>query len=250
LSEGFRRNFEALPAVDDTLRTSVYRIRHAVYCEELGYEPLRSDGLESDEFDARSFHCLLRSVPYGDDVGCVRLVTAGRAGLVLPFEVLCAASIDRSIVDPAQLDRARIAEVSRLAVVSRFRRRQGEQNAPASIAERDFGTPSQPRFPFIVAGLYLGMLAQARRQSIEMLFMLSERSLARQLGRLGVNMRTIGSAIEHRGSRYPSMIRVDEVIDGLNVFVRPLYEVIERQVNAGSHTPHADVTPASSSNPS
>ncbi len=228
LGAGFSKYFQALPAVDDSLRRSVYRIRHAVYCEELGYEPLRADGMESDEFDARAAYCLLRSVSSGEFVGCVRLILADAANPAapLPFERLCGASLDRAIVDPARLDRAKIAEVSRLAVINRYRRRRGERQLPLGIDENDFGTPDRPRFPYIAAGLYLGMIAQARHHGIETLFMLTERGLAKQLARLGVGLRDGGPPIEHRGIRYPSMMSVQEVVDGLSFFVRPLFAVI------------------------
>lgn len=228
LGAGFSRYFQVLPALDDDLRRSVFRIRHAVYCEELGYEPAREDGMESDEFDARAAHCVLQSATSREFVGCVRLVMTDADDPLspLPFERLCAATIDRSIVDPMRLDRRKIAEVSRLAVVSRYRRRKGERKVPLGIDESDFGTPDRPRFPYIAAGLYLGMIAQARRHGIETLFMLTERRLAKQLSRLGVNVRKIGAPIEHRGIRYPSMMSVQEVIDGLSFFVRPLFAVI------------------------
>lgn len=232
LGAGFSKYFKALPALDDDLRRSVFRIRHAVYCEELGYEPTRPDGLEIDEFDARAVHCLLKSVSSGEDVGCVRLVLtdAQDRASALPMERLCGATLDRSVIDPARLDRAKIAEVSRLAVVSRYRRRRGEQKVPLGIDEGDFGTPERPRFPYIAAGLYLGMVAQARHHGIETLFMLTERRLTKQLARLGVAMRTIGPPIEHRGTRYPSMMRVQEVIDGFNFFVRPLFAAIASEM--------------------
>ena len=232
LGAGFSKYFQALPALDDELRRSVFGIRHAVYCEELGYEPVRPDGLESDPFDAQSVHCLLRSVANGDYVGCVRLILTDPRdpAAPLPFERLCATTLERSIVDPARLDRRKIAEVSRLAVVSRYRRRRGEQKVPLGIDENDFGTPDRPRFPYIAAGLYLGMIAQARHHGVETLFMLTERRLAKQLKRLGVNLRKIGAPIEHRGTRYPSMMSVQEVIDGLSFFVRPLFAVIAAEM--------------------
>jgi N-acyl amino acid synthase of PEP-CTERM/exosortase system len=257
LGTGFRKYFQALPAVDDELQRSAYRIRHAVYCEELGYEPIRADGMETDEFDARSVHCLLKTLS-GDFVGCVRLVLTdvGDRDSPLPFERLCATSLDRTVVDPARLDRAKIAEVSRLAVVGRYRRRRGEQRVPLAINESDFGTPDRPRFPYLAMGLYLGMLAQARHHGVETLFMLTDRRLAKQLLRLGATMRTIGPPIEHRGLRYPSVMRVQEVIDGLTFFIRPLFAVIASEMDAGYRTAQTTasqprlLTPASSSNPS
>src|SRR6185437_3065207 len=107
LGAGFSKYFRAVPALDDDLRRTVFGIRHAVYCEELGYEPVRDDRLESDIFDQRSVHCLLQSVTSGEYVGCVRVVLADRINLEqpLPFEDLCDDSIDRAIVDPGKLDR-------------------------------------------------------------------------------------------------------------------------------------------------
>lgn len=232
LGAGFSKYFRAVPALNDDLRTIVFRIRHAVYCEELGYEAVRADGLESDSFDARSVHCLLQSVRNDEYVGCVRLVLAAPhdPDTLLPFEQRCAETIDRSIVDPLMLDRAKIAEISRLAVIARYRRRQGEHAVPVGIGAADFGTPAQPRFPYIAAGLYLGMIAQARHHGIETLFMLTERRLARQIARLGVDARKIGAPIEHRGTRYPSMMSVQGVIDGLGFFVRPLFAVISGEM--------------------
>jgi len=232
LGAGFSKYFRAVPALSDDLRRAVFAIRHAVYCEELGYEPVRPDGLESDDDDARAAHCLLQSVRNGEFVGCVRLILTdpedGKS--VLPFERLCANTLDRTIVDPARLDRSQIAEVSRLAVAAQYRRRKGERKVALPIAEDDFGTPDRPRFPYIAAGLYLAMIAQARHHRIEKLFMLTERRLAKQLSRLGVNLRVIGAPIQHRGTRYPSMMVVQEVIDGLHFFVRPLFAVIASEM--------------------
>jgi N-acyl amino acid synthase of PEP-CTERM/exosortase system len=232
LGAGFSKYFRALPAVDEELRRAVFRIRHTVYCEELGYERARPEGLEFDDFDSRSLHCLLQSVRNGDYVGCVRLVLSNSndAQPELPFQRLCGATLDHSLVGPALLNRTKIAEVSRLAVVSEYRRRKGEQKVSVGIDESDFGTPDRPRFPYIAAGLYLAMIAQARRHGIETLFMLTERRLARQLSRLGVNLQTVGAPVEHRGLRYPSMTSVSEVINGLSFFVRPLFAVIAAEM--------------------
>lgn len=233
LGAGFSRYFRIQPALSEELRRNVFRIRHAVYCEELGYEPIREDGLESDAFDQSSIHCLLQAVGSGEYVGCVRLVLTDPDDRAhpLPFETLCRDTVDRSVVDPSALHRARIAEVSRLAVIARYRRRRGEQKVAVGIDDSDFGTPDRPRFPYIAAGLYLGMLAQAKRHGIDTLFMLTERRLAKQLTRLGVGLRTIGGPVEHRGLRYPSMMSVQEVIDGFSFFVRPLFAVVAAEID-------------------
>ena len=249
LGAGFEKYFSAHAATTEDERRAAYRIRHEVYCDELGYEPPRADRLEHDAFDARSLHCLLRSVTNDEFVGCVRLVLADRhaSSAGLPFETLCAKTLDRGIVDPDALPRDAIAEVSRLAVVSRYRRRSGERHAPVTISEQDFGTPDRPRFPYLAVGLYLAMIAQARRHGIETLFMLTEHRLARQLTRLGVKLTQIGPPVEHRGMRYPSMMSVPDVIGGLNFFLRPMFAVIASEIDASYRQ---SATRASSGSPS
>jgi len=234
LGIGFSKYFTVVPALTDEVRRAAYRIRHDVYCKDLSYEDVRADGMESDEYDAHSAHCVLQSRENGDYVGCIRLVMArpDDPHYALPFERLCAKAIDRSIADPAKLPREKIAEVSRLAVVSRYRRRKDEGNRPADINEEDFGTPQRPRFPYIPVGLYLGMIAQARHHGIETLFVLTEPRLAKHLSRLGVRVRRIGDLIEHRGLRAPSQISVNNVVEDLGTFVRPLFDVIAGEVNA------------------
>src|SRR5256885_2892028 len=142
LGAGFKRYFEVVPALTEELRDHVYRIRHEVYCEELKYEPVRKDRRERDEYDEHSLHCLIRSVKTGDYVGCTRLVLTRPEDprYLLPFERTCANTIDRTIVDPQRLPRQAIAEISRLAVIARYRNRRGEKELPAPVEDHSFGT--------------------------------------------------------------------------------------------------------------
>ncbi len=115
-------------------------VRHQVYCEDLEFESVRPDRREIDEHDPYSLHLLMRSVKTNEFVGCTRIVRPRpeNPDYPLPFETTCAATLDRSIIDPAQLPRQRIAEVSRLAVISRYRRRKGEANSAIGISRRRF----------------------------------------------------------------------------------------------------------------
>ncbi|HVC10899.1 MAG TPA: PEP-CTERM/exosortase system-associated acyltransferase [Burkholderiales bacterium] len=232
LGTAFKGYFEVVPALTDELREHAYRIRHQVYCEELGFEPARADHRERDDYDVHALHCLIRSVQDNDYVACTRLVLArpGDPLYPLPFEKICAQAIDRSIIDPRALPRHKIAEVSRLAVVSGYRRRLGEYREVAPLSQESFGTRAKPRFPYLIIGLYLGTVELAALHGIESLFILTEPKLAKHFARLGVEVTPIGSAVEHRGMRVPSVMMVGNIIGGLNVFVRPLYEAIAEEV--------------------
>ena len=240
----FNELFSCVPATTDELRDCCFRIRHDIYCTELGYEPTRPKGLETDAFDARSVHCLLRAKQSGQFIGCIRLILADPAdpAALFPFEKTCSTTLYRTIVDPARLPRPRVAEVSRLAVVRAYRRRKGEEQDPGSIHSGDFGTPDLPRFPYIPVGLYLGMLVQARRHGVDTLFMLTQPRLVRHLSLLGVRSKRVGGPVEHRGRRVPSMLSVPGIVNGFGPLVRPLYEAIEAEVDAGYHASEGTCT--------
>ena len=234
LGDGYKQYFEIAPALDPARINDVFYIRHDVYARELGFEPVREDQRETDKYDYRSQHCLVRSADGTRLAGCARLVLTDPADpdAPLPFEVTCKNTLDRSIIDPAKQPRARIAEVSRLAVMSEFRRRKGEQHSEASISEQDFGDRGQPRFPYIPVSLYIGAVAMAKRQGIEIMFTLTEPRLAEHFAKLGVNIIPIGGPVEHRGQRVPSMLMVNEVYQGLRLMVRPLWHTINEQIDA------------------
>ena len=240
LGEGFKKYFEIAPAFDTDRRNDVFGIRHEVYCEELGFEPVRPDRMETDEYDRHSLHCLMRTVNTPQTlVGCNRLVMTRpeEPAYPLPFERTCAATLDRSIIDPARQPRGAIAEVSRLAVRAHYRRRRGETKAAVALSDEDFGTSNQPRFPYIPIGLYLAVVAMAKREGVETLFVLTEPRLADHFAKLGVKITQIGGPVEHRGIRIPSMMDVNAIIKGLRFFVRPIWRVIEAQVDEGYRNP-------------
>jgi N-acyl amino acid synthase of PEP-CTERM/exosortase system len=225
LCEGFRSRFEIVPATSDALVEQVHRVRHRVYCEDLGFEAIRPDARERDAYDDHAVQLLLRKAGEGAPIACARIVRPDQSNpsCPLPFERLCAASLDRSIVDPALLPRSTVAEVSRLAVISEFRRRKGEALQPAPLSEGDFGAEISPRFPYIPVSLFFGIVAIAGIHGIESLLMLTEPRLATLFAKLGVTVRQIGSPIEHRGLRIPSMMLVREIVRDLNTSCRPLY---------------------------
>jgi N-acyl amino acid synthase of PEP-CTERM/exosortase system len=233
LGKAYQQYFEVVPAYSDALKDEVYRIRHQVYCEELAFEPQRPDRRESDEYDAQSLHLLMRGVQTGEFIGCTRIVLTRPADpyYPLPFEKACVAALDRSIVDPMQLPRNSIGEVSRLAVLARFRKRKNDDKKdPLPLSDSDFGTPAQPRFPYIPLGLYLGTIELARLNDIQTLFVLTEQRLASHFRKLGVNIQTIGAPIEHRGRRIPSMLNTNGTINNMRMLLRPLYRVIAAEV--------------------
>lgn len=234
LGSSFKKYFEIVPAYSKTLKNEVYRIRHQVYCEDLKFESERSNKLEVDDCDSHSLHLLLRFIKTNEFIGCSRLVFSQSdiSNYSLPFEKMCAATLDRSFIDPLPLNR--IGELSRLAVIERFRRRKEDAKGPITISEKDYGTISQPRFPYIPISLYFSTLELARINGINYLFMLTEKRLSSHIKKLGANLQFIGDPINHRGKRTPLMLNVNETIDNIRPTFRPLYRAISMDIKKNS----------------
>ncbi len=235
LGTSFKQYFEIVPALNESLKAEAYRVRHAVYCEDLGFEPARTDKLETDQYDHSAIHLLIRDVRKHIFIGCTRIIrpTLDTDHGLLPFERTCANTLDRAIIDPAKLPRDKIGEVSRLAVVASFRRRKGEATQPINLSEDDYREAPLPRFPYIPLGLYIGTVELARLNGIRILFMLTEKRLANHFGRLGAQPEFIGESIEHRGARFPSMVDIDKIVSNMRPIFRPLYRCIAEDIRAG-----------------
>jgi N-acyl amino acid synthase of PEP-CTERM/exosortase system len=229
----FKEHFELAQALTPELKDEVYRLRHRVYVDELGFERPTLDGRERDEFDEQSRHLLLRNVKTGVAAGCIRLVMVRpeRPQLPLPFEKIFAETSDlREIQSGAS--RLSIAEISRLAL-SRDYRRHRRAEARGAVAHEGFGTPAHPSFPYVQLGLYLGAIALARQLGVSRLFLLTEPRLLSHFRRMGFPVRKIGGPVEHRGLRVLSTADVRDPDEQLPFFMRPLYKVIELELVDG-----------------
>ena len=234
LGTSFKQYFEIVPALTDELKREAYRVRYSVYCEDLQFEFSRPDRFETDKYDTRALHLLIRSVRSGTFIGCTRIIRPPSNSIDrrLPFERICAKALDRSIMDPSKLPEDKIAEVSRLAVIAAFRRRKGEKNSPISVSEEDYDTGPMPRFPYIPLGLYIGTVELARIHDIRIIFMLTEERLASHFSRLGAELEFIGTPVEHHGLRFPSMVKISNVINNMRPIFRPLYQTIAQDIKA------------------
>tara|TARA_R110002095_G_scaffold142307_3_gene123290 strand:- start:4775 stop:5545 length:771 start_codon:yes stop_codon:yes gene_type:complete len=231
----FQLYFRVVPARTPELQQEAFRLRHEVYCRELGWEPINDAEMETDHFDAQSEHCLLQNVNNGEYVGCIRMILPHpeRPDEPLPFQLSCTEVMHPGEPNAEQQHRIAIAEVSRLAVHGKYRRRPSEKGHPVTINEADYGTRKQPRFPYIPIGLYMGLLEMARVNNIETLYILTEPTLAQHFCKLGGKLYPVGGSIEHRGKRIPYKMDVNLVIKQINILLKPLFNVISKEVKAG-----------------
>jgi N-acyl amino acid synthase of PEP-CTERM/exosortase system len=240
----FSKHWELVPAVTSELREEAYRIRHNVYCAELGFEPANAEGRERDEYDEHSRHLLIRCMWTGAWAGCVRLVLrpADRPETLLPSEKICGATAVGELDGAFAPSCANIAEISRLALAREFRH---ARLAPHKdwITPSDLGTTAHAGALYLRLALYLGAIAWADRIGVEALLFLTEPRLAARLRKFGFPFKQVGTPVEHRGTRVLSLAHIDDPILRLPFYMRPIYRAIESEIDQGLEIQHAAPKP-------
>lgn len=215
----FRVEFELKIAATEQLKKEAYRIRYQVYCEDLKYEDANEfpDEMETDRHDEKSISLLLHHKPSNAFVGCVRLVPSTPEKPTLPFEEIPDINISSDIVDISKLPRKHMFEVSRLAVVSDFRKHSEGKQSP------------QKGFPIVPLSLYLGVLGVMCETGLEHLFTMMEPRLARHLKYVGFYFHQIGDLVNYHGRRGPFYIHRDGK-DGLHPTYCLLQKLIQEEL--------------------
>jgi len=188
-------------------------------------------GREVDEFDARARHCLILHRATGQYAGCVRLVLADpeQPEAPFPFERFCRESVQNEIIDPSRLPRHKIGEISRLAVISAFRKRRGEMEAPYGIAaqQKRLNDPERRHFPSIPIGLYFAVTAIGLLENLDGVFAMMEPRLARHLRHVGIEFSQLGPVVEYHGPRAPFYISRESLFTTLKPEMRAFLESIQ-----------------------
>lgn len=235
LAQAFNQFFEIVLADTDELRDEVYRIRYQVYCQEMHYENEADfpDGRERDQFDAHSAHALLRHRPSGDYAGCVRLVMnhSNEQEPQLPLEHHCGDRLDQTTLDISSLDRRTFGEISRLAIISRFRKRPGEAETPHGVGEEAVSfSPSERRiFPHIALGLYLAAAAICLERGMNTILVMMEPRLARHLRYFGIHFIQAGDVVDFHGMRGPFYITRESLFEHIKPEISDLLSMVGGQ---------------------
>ena len=228
----FQQLFDVQLADTETLRRRVSQVRYQVFCEELGFAMTHRDGHEQDDYDASSLHCLIHHRPSAADIGCIRLVLPGPRGGGLPFEKFGVQHIDRKLLDWRKLDPTRCCEISRLAVVSAFRR---PALVPSLRSATDLNQPhTLKRLPAVAQALYQSVIALILAREFESMFMVGEPRLQRHLASCGIPMRQISPTFEYFGPRAVFVIDNSSLKQAVSEWENErldLYQLVYQQMN-------------------
>jgi len=234
LTRKFLQYFQVDLATSAEDKRAIFEVRYRVYCEEFKYESSENfqDKAEMDEYDERSWHCLIRHKSSGRAAGCVRLVPANNdITELLPFEKYCAESVDNVFVESLNAERSQMAEVSRLAVDGAFRRRPGEVATRLGEVEAlDCSAAETRTFSLIAISGFLASAALAELSGRSDVFAMMEPFLPRLVNRSGIRWQQAGRPIQYHGERALYYIKTQSAVDNMLPELKELYLEIYREI--------------------
>jgi N-acyl amino acid synthase of PEP-CTERM/exosortase system len=236
LAEHFNEYFSLQFANTEALKQKAFKIRYQVYCEEFQYQAQGNcpDCLEKDADDDHSLHFLLQHKATNSSIGCVRLVLPNQPSLsnVLPFEKALPQEVEMTW--QPQL-RGNYGEISRLSVVSQFRRRKGENSNPVGDLlslknlKNSYSDLEQRRFPVIALSLYLTPIAIALELGIDLVVVMKPR-LARNLRNIGIISHCLSNLFDYHGKQGLFLIRPTEIFQFADENIQDLLIFINERV--------------------
>jgi len=236
IAENFNQFFKIRFADTKELRQEAFKIRYGVYSSELGWEPENEQEMESDECDDYAYHCLLEHRRTGVFAGCIRLIIppTETPNKPLPFEANCLQSARKEVFDTSTLPRGSFGEISRLAVLASFRRREKEKNVPYVLnninPETVYSEEERRNFPNIAMGLYLGGIALASLCQHQGMVVMMEPRLNRRLKRFGLPFQQIGDETDYHGQRAMFYLDANDFHKNLTQQLKDLYAIIYQEM--------------------
>jgi N-acyl amino acid synthase of PEP-CTERM/exosortase system len=206
-------------------------LRYKVYCEEWGFEKAEDHlgGLEVDKYDAHSVHIGVLLKESGMLIGTIRIILNSDLG----FPIENHSKFDE---DLSWLDKARVGEISRLAVSKDFRRRAIDkllyndgQNEDETAIIRDQEERRKNEF-LIIMGLYICMYKESMALGLTHWYALMAKGLYILLNRTGISFRQAGPQIEYHGVRTPYIGSIAEIYDKLSRGKSEYFEAYEKTI--------------------
>lgn len=219
--------FDAREADTPELREEVFRLRYQVYCLENGFEDpsANPNGIECDEYDARSLHALLIHRASRAIVGTIRLVLHDHSvdRGCLPFDRICSKYMRQR---PSSLPFKTTAELSRFAISKSLRSRLSDGLYGHVTALPDSEAEYRRVLPHTTLGLMTAALQLGLRQNITHVCAVMEPTLLRLLTRLGIHFTPHGDPVEHHGLRQPCYTSVEELFARMKAERHEVWDVV------------------------
>ena len=234
LCEHYQNYFYTEKANTPDLMEQAYHVRYQVYCEELRKLPPNSENelQESDTWDGDAVHALLVYKQEKIPIGNIRIIPLNDAtGNKLPIQLYYKKEFDFKGSGITSLREGKTGEVSRMALISRFRRRPSDKDYSLNSNMRDNDLESR-RFStnYLPMCLTFSAISLMLEQTLDYGIALMEPRLARLLVRFGVEIKQIGQPIDYFGIRAPFLIFPEKTYQNLTQEYRFLFDIISSEL--------------------
>ncbi len=226
LIQTFTETFEILPADTPRLLEECYRIRYEVLCCEAKIPGFSADdypdGPESDEYDLRSVHMLLRHRPTGRTIGTVRLVMSTDSDLPFPLESCPAEAFYPGMETILKQNRFQTTEISRLFILPEFRSRRTDTGLWGDFLPMGLRNKADRRRIPPLLGLFKAILMVTLHYELRCWCAVMEPRLAELLAAYGIVMNPMGDAIAYHGHRriyFASVMDIFEQVHAVNPLI-------------------------------
>jgi N-acyl-L-homoserine lactone synthetase len=245
-------SLNAFCVTDEKDLNEIFKLRFKVFCLEWGFEKPEnhSSSVITDEFDKHAVHFAVRD-DAGRIVGALMLIKNSPAGF--PIEKYCELTID-----PDDIPRDRLAEISRIVIHRDYRRRAEDKYIYGPDEERriigSFDFPqtyhnnqthfrrADDRFRFrggrrsgemsgdrrrrheVILNLFREVYRESIDSGITHWYTVMTRGIVMLLGRFGITFTEIGDPVDYHGIRTPYMAEVLRIANEMKEKNPALYE--------------------------
>nr|WP_290694381.1 PEP-CTERM/exosortase system-associated acyltransferase [Halomonas sp. UBA3074] len=238
LFSSFTDDFTFKLAITEAEKKRIYKLRHAVYCQEIGYHPPveNEDNTEYDNHDSHSIHCLIEHQKSGLAAGCLRLVlpapkTEG-PNKRLPLQEFGEETLPHEILHPAKLPYDSICEISRFAIARAFRHKAiNHETLSADQNTYHFTETERKTFPLIVIALFLATYSLVGLMKKRHVFAMMEPRLPRLLSMSGFKFTKVGEPVEMHGKRNAFYIDHTKAEQEMHEDLMPFYLYIRKELD-------------------
>lgn len=229
------RSFEVINAQTDELKERAFRLRYDVFCKENRFEESAEDAaeLEKDSFDPKALHFLLVHRDSGEDAGTVRILLPNEAAPLqsFPLQNICdhpLLTLDHKVLG--------LAELSRLCMAKRFRRRPLDgrilpayYETEAEDAEKGLGRYFRRRIPYAPLGLLRSAFETALEFNIPDMVTAMDPTHFRSMKRIGLSYRVLGPRVNFHGGQQPIVFNIKNVLDNMAMENSECWEIVSDQ---------------------
>lgn len=231
------RTFEVIHAQTDELKERVFKLRYDVYCKENQFEmpggpEACGKEIECDIYDPKAFHFLLVHRDSGEDAGTVRVLLPNEVEPLKSFPLQGVCDHPLLLLDNKV---THLAEMSRLCMAKRFRRRPLDGKVLPSYYEiEDSGTRGLGRYfrrsiPYAPLGLLRSAFETALEFNIPDMITAMDPAYFRTMKRIGLSYRVLGPRVAYHGGQQPVVFNIKHVLDNMAMENPECWEIVSDQ---------------------